>query len=134
MALTQSIDPEPPLLPEQKFLVPRELIEFSRPAPRTTWMGYLAGGFVVVVLISTFASQQSAEMQAAVRVLGGLTMLGLMGMMSVVTWLTVKRQREEQRQLEALEELVMLRRWSDAAMVLQGILSRPMRSGLNVFM
>ena len=91
-------------------------------------MWYLAGGFFFVVLTSTIASQQSAEMRAAVKALGGLAMIALMGGMSFITWLTVSRQRDEQRQLDALEELLQLRRWAEAGMILQGMLSQPTRS------
>jgi tetratricopeptide (TPR) repeat protein len=51
----------------------------------------------------------------------------MMGM-GTITWLAVKAQRAEQLQLEAAEELVTLRRWPQAAVLLEGMLSRPMRT------
>ena len=117
-----------PPSPELQFLDAHELIERSRPAPRAAWMWYLGGGFISMVLISTLAGNRSPELHNAVRVLGALTMIGLMVLLSVFTMIAVSRQREDQRRMEGLEELVQLRRWPEAAMLLQTMLSRPMRS------
>ena len=119
--------PQSPL-PAPSFLDPHELIERSQPAPRTGGFWYVLAGFFCLVMISTYAGNQSPQLQAVVRLLGGVTMIGLMMAMSVFTWITVSRQREEQRRLDALEELVQLRRWSEAAMMLQELLSKPTRS------
>jgi tetratricopeptide (TPR) repeat protein len=121
-----AMESQPPPLPEQRFLDPLELIERSHPLPRTGWLWYLAGGFMVVVLMSTYAGSRSPELQAMVRVLAGISMLGLTLLMSLITWFAVSRQREEA--LEAMEELVQLRRWPEAAMMLQAMLSAPVRS------
>ena len=40
--------------------------------------------------------------------------------MALVTHFTVRRQREEMQQVEALEELVQLRRWPEAAAAVRG--------------
>lgn len=122
------MDAPPPPVSEPTFLDPHELIENSQPAPRTGGLWYVVGGFFFVVMISTYAGNQSPELQTAVRLLGGVTMIGLLMAMSVFTWITVGRQREEQRRLESLEELVQLRRWPEAAMMLQELLSKPTRS------
>jgi tetratricopeptide (TPR) repeat protein len=121
------MDAAPPV-PEQPFLNPHDLIERSQPAPRTAWIWYMGGGFLFVVLMSTYASARSPEMQSAVRMLAGMTMVGLMFLLSIFTWITVTRQRDEQRRMEGLEELVQLRRWPEAGMMLQELLSRPTRS------
>ncbi len=119
--------PQSPL-PDPSFLDPHELIERSQPAPRTGAFWYVLAGFFCIVMISTYAGNQSPQLQAVVRLMGGVTMIGLMMAMSVFTWITVSRQREEQRRLDALEELVQLRRWPEAAMMLQELLSKPTRS------
>lgn len=119
---------EPQPAPDQLFLNPHDLIERSEPAPRIAWIWYMGGGFLFVVLISTYASARSPEMQTAVRTLAGMTMVGLMFLLSIFTWITVTRQRDEQRRMEALEELVQLRRWPEAGMMLQQMLSQPTRS------
>jgi hypothetical protein len=45
----------------------------------------------------------------------------------VVTWVGLSRHRQEQRQLDAIEELIQLRRWTDAAGALHVMTSSPMR-------
>jgi hypothetical protein len=110
------------------FLPPEELIERSQPAPRTGWFWYGLGGFVLVVLLSSVGGSKSPQMQSFVQLLGAVTLVGLMGLMGGYTWYAVKRQREEQARLEAIEELVQLRRWPEAAMMLQQLLSRPTRT------
>jgi hypothetical protein len=109
-------------------LDPRELIERSQPAPRAGIFWYMVGGFALVVMTSTLAGGKSAEAQAAMRLLGGLLMVGLMVGLSILTWYLAQRQRQEQRQLESIEELVQLRRWPEAAVILQRMLSAPTRT------
>ena len=118
--------PEPP--EEATFLDPHELIERSQPAPRAGIFWYMLGGFALVVVTSTIVGGKSAEAQATVRMLGGLVMVLLMVGLSILTWYLAQRQRDEQRQLEAIEELVQLRRWPEAAVMLQAILSAPTRT------
>ena len=123
-----SMDAPQPPISEPSFLDPQELIERSQPAPRAGGFWYVVGGFFFVVMISTYAGNQSPQLQAVVRLIGGVTMIGLMMVMSAFTWITVSRQREEQRRLDSLEELVQLRRWPESAMMLQELLSKPTRS------
>src|SRR5436305_11500368 len=116
--------PSPPAPSEEPtFLEPHELIERSQPGPRAGIFWYMIGGFALVVITSTIAGGKSAEAQATVRMLGGLVMVLLMLGLSILTWYLAQRQRDEQRQLEAIEELVQLRRWPEAAVMLQAMLS-----------
>ena len=124
------MDDQPSPAPEPQFLDPHDMIERSQPAPRTGWLWYLTACFFLLVLLSTLAGAHSTEMQAGVRFLCGLTMIGLMIGMSVFTWVIAGRQRNEQRSLDAIEELVQLRRWPEAGMMLQNLLSKPTRSAM----
>src|SRR3981081_3109270 len=108
-----------PQLPEITFLDPQDLIERSQPAPRAGRVGYGLALFLIVILLSTFAGGQSAQAQSVVRLLGGFTMLLVIAGMGVFTWYTVQRQREEQRRLDSIDELLQLRRWQEAGMMLQ---------------
>jgi len=110
------------------FLDVPMLLEHSQPAPRTAWFWYGLGTFVLVVMLSAYASTQSPEMATLVRMLSGLIMVGLMVGMGLITWFAVKAQRSERLQLEAAEELVSLRRWPQAAVLLEAMLMRPTRS------
>src|SRR5205085_781184 len=55
-------------------------------------------------------------------------MVGLMIGIGMVTVFMLRRQRGEIRQVEAIEELVQLRRWPEAAILLQSLLSEPTRT------
>jgi tetratricopeptide (TPR) repeat protein len=115
--------PQPP-----NFLDVHELIERSQPHPRVGWFGYAAGIFLLVVVSSAFATTQAPQLKPVVDVLSMLAMVGLMVGMALMTSLTVRRQRDEMRRVEGLEELVQLRRWPEAAAMARGLLSEPTRT------
>jgi tetratricopeptide (TPR) repeat protein len=114
--------------PQDGFLDVPALLESSMPRPRVAWLGYGIGAFLLLVLAAALAGQRSAEAQAALRVFSALAMLLLMGVLGALTVLTVRRHRAEQEQLEAAAELVQLRRWPQAAFVLEHLLSTPARA------
>jgi tetratricopeptide (TPR) repeat protein len=77
---------------------------------------------------ATFLSGQSELGRRVVDALSALAMLALIGGMLVLTYFTVRRHRGEQQEVESASELVQLRRWPQAAVLLQEILSKPARS------
>jgi hypothetical protein len=107
--------------------VPR-LLERSLPRPRTGRAWYLPLGVAVAVLTALWAAAGNPQVQGLARGLLGLVMLGLIAAMGVITSRAVKRHRQEQQRLEAIEELVQLRRWDQAASMLDALLSQPLRS------
>jgi tetratricopeptide (TPR) repeat protein len=127
---TSAPEPAPEAAPEPPFLDPHELIEHSQPASRAGLFWYILGAFLVVVLVSTIVGRQSPEAERFVRLFGAIAMIGLLVALSLLTWFVATRQREEQRRLEAIEELIQLRRWPDAAVQLQMLLSAPTRTPL----
>jgi tetratricopeptide (TPR) repeat protein len=114
--------------PQMPFLDVPVLLENSQPAHRGSWFWYGVGMVLLVVLISAYANTRGPQMAGIVRAISALLMLGLMVGMGIITWLAVKAQRGEQFQLEAAEELVTLRRWPQAAVLLETMLSRPTRT------
>jgi tetratricopeptide (TPR) repeat protein len=104
------------------------LLEASQPRQRTGWFWYAMGGFLLVVLASTYASMHSSKATNLINQLSGLVMFGVIAGMSMVTWAAVRRARVEQMRIESIEELVQLRRWPLAAIILNGMLSQPTRS------
>jgi tetratricopeptide (TPR) repeat protein len=104
------------------------LIERSQPRPRGGWLWYGGGAFLLVVLASAVLSRQGAAAAQLVNVLSALLMFGIMMGMALFTWMMVRRARAEHQQLEAIEELIQLRRWPQAAAVLQQMLSAPTRT------
>ena len=114
--------------PAPEFLDVHTLLERSQPNPRGAWVWYALGGFLVVVVGSAAMSRQSGAMAQLVNVLSALIMLGLIAGLMLFTWLTVRRARAEHQQLEAIEELIQLRRWPQAGAVLTFMLSQPTRT------
>jgi tetratricopeptide (TPR) repeat protein len=110
------------------FLDVPALLEQSQPRLQAGWFWYAAGAFLLIVLFSSFASTQSPVLEAFVQVLSALSMVGVIAAMMLLTWLAVRRQRGEMLQLEAISELVQLRRWSEAAFLLRAMLSQPTRT------
>jgi tetratricopeptide (TPR) repeat protein len=63
-----------------------------------------------------------------VELLSRMAMIGILAGLALMTSLTLRRQRDEIRKVEALEEMVQLRRWPEALGMVQAILSQPTRS------
>src|SRR5256885_4107869 len=104
------------------------LLESSQPRPRIGWFWYGAGGFLLVVFGATLLSGHSETGKKLVDSLSAVLMAALIAGMMMLTIRTVRRHRAEQQEVEAASELVQLRRWPQAAMLLQEVLSRPARS------
>ena len=111
-----------------EFLDVRELIERSQPRARVGWFWYAAGVFLLVVVASAYVAAEWPAGARVVDLLSKLCMVGLMVGLAWMTSLTVKRQREEMKRVEGLEELVQLRRWPEAAGMARALLSRPTRT------
>lgn len=106
--------------------VPR-LLERSAGRPRGAGLWYLAIVLLLVALISAAGSRAGGQ-GAVLEVLAGLLTFGLAGAMGFAMWRMARSAQGEQRQLEAVEELMQLRRWGESAALLEGVLSRPMRT------
>jgi tetratricopeptide (TPR) repeat protein len=55
-------------------------------------------------------------------------LMGLTGVMMLISWNAFRRAKAEQIQLEGIEELIRLRRWQEAGAMLQQLLGQPTRS------
>jgi tetratricopeptide (TPR) repeat protein len=116
--------PQPP----PAFLDVPALLESSQPRARAGLFWYALGGFLLVVLGATLVSRSSETGRRLVDALSALAMVGVVAGMFVFAVLTVRRHRAEQQEVEAVSELVQLRRWPQAAGVLEQVLSRPART------
>jgi hypothetical protein len=110
------------------FFDVQKLIEQSQPRPRVGWFGYAAGVFLLIVLASALVSARVPEAKGIVDLFSKIAMLGIMVGLALLTQFMVRRQRDEMKRVEALEELVQLRRWPEAAMLARGLLSTPTRT------
>jgi hypothetical protein len=104
------------------------LLELSQPQPRVNWFWMAVGVFALLVVGSTIASRQSPQMHQAIDLLSLVLLFALMGAMALGTMFTVRQHRAQQQTVEAIEELVQLRRWEQAGTALQIFLSSPARS------
>ncbi len=110
------------------FLDVHELLDRSRPRVRAGWFKYAAGIFLLVVLVSAYLSSVSPMMESVVRLFSYGLFLGALLAMMAFSAAAVRAQKMEQQRVEAIEELVQLRRWPEAATETQQLLSTPARS------
>ncbi len=109
------------------FLDVAALLQASQTRPRTNWFWYVVGLFALVVMGASYFSSQTKESEALVDAGSLLLMLGIGAAMAMMTWRSMKAQRYERQQIESIEETVQLRRWDQAASLLQSVLGQPMR-------
>ena len=120
----------PPVEPDSppQFLDVHRLLDASQPRVRVGLFWYGAAFFLLIVLVSAYLSSTSPLMASLMQVFSGLVMLMVVAAMGMLTFAMAKRQQAEGQQLVAVEELIQLRRWGEAAVILEGMLSEPMRA------
>lgn len=114
----------------QTFLDVAALLERSTPRPRAPWLGYAAGAVVAVLVIGTLQMQASGMPggQNLARLMSAVVLVGLVCAFAAYAVTSVRRHRAAQAMVDAAGEMVQLRRWPQAAIVLEQILSEPARS------
>jgi tetratricopeptide (TPR) repeat protein len=114
------------------FLDVNTLLEASEPRPRIPLIQFLIGGFVMAIILSFFLnrSPQGGASQDLLQSLIGFGLMGFVGCVTLTGFLSVRRVRAEQAAVAAVDELVQLRRWPEAGLMLQTMLSHPARSPL----
>jgi len=106
----------------------QQLLELSEPRPRVNWFWYGVGAFLLVSLLGAYVSEISPTGRMLVEGGSVLLTIGIIGGMSLFTFLTLRQMRDAQLQIESAAELVQLRRWPQAQAMLQQILSQPVRT------
>jgi tetratricopeptide (TPR) repeat protein len=119
--------PEQPISPPPPLDVVT-LLESSEAHPRVGGFWYGLGGVLLLIVLSSLGSSLSPDLSAAIEVLSILVLFGLMGLVTVVTMSSVAHYRGQQQAVEAIEELMQLRRWEEAGVALQIFLSQPART------
>lgn len=114
------------------FLDVPSLIESSEPRPRPPLVQFLIGGFVAAIVLSWWVGRSSSagQGQDLLESMIGFGLVGFVGCVTLVGFIAVRRARAEQAAVAAVDELVQLRRWPEAGIMLQAILSQPARSPL----
>src|SRR3954469_3824276 len=131
--VTDTPDPSSDLPPAPSFAPPpflpvQELLELSRPEPRVAWVGWGAGLLLGIVIGSALLTSHFEALRTPVRAISVVAMFAVVALLMSATVATVRRHQEAQRAVDAAGEMVQLRRWAEAAMLLQQILSRPART------
>jgi tetratricopeptide (TPR) repeat protein len=119
--------PDGPISPPPPLDV-ATLLELSEAQPRVNWFWYGLGTFMLLVALSTIGSAYSPGIRQAIEILSVLVLFGLMGTITAMTMFTVRKYRAQQQTVDAIEELMQLRRWEEAGMALQMFLSHPAHS------
>jgi len=114
-------------LARDEFLDVNLLLEQSLPRAPGRWLGYGALAFLALLLLGAFGAGSSSAppLLQSIYILG---MIALMGSFGVMSWINARAAQQEQRQMQSAEELIQLRRWDQAALLLRQILSQPARS------
>ncbi|HZZ43900.1 MAG TPA: hypothetical protein VFE58_13265 [Tepidisphaeraceae bacterium] len=111
-----------------EFLGVERLLEKSKPGGSAGWVWYGAGGLVLLGLLGGIGGTKPTQEELVVQVASaGMMMLIVIGMGTAI-WVKLQRFREEQRRLGEVDEFIQLRRWVEAGLALEVMLSRPMRS------
>ncbi len=114
--------------PTPQFLDVATLLDRSHPRQRVNHFWYLIGMFLLVTLVGSYFGASSPAIKSLVESMSVLLMVGLLAAMWLLTYRDFRTLRDAQRQIEAAQELVQLRRWTEAGVLLTQILSRPVRT------
>lgn len=112
----------------ESFFDVNRLLASSVPRARGSWGWYGAGVFLLILMLTSYLSGQFPQVQKAIEGFSTLALIAVMGAVIAVSWAAARAMQREQFQLESVEELMQLRRWGEAAALLQTLFSSPMRS------
>jgi tetratricopeptide (TPR) repeat protein len=115
------------MLPLPVFLDAALLLETSQPVPRVNWFLYGMSIMVALVVIGAMSLYQPGS-RLGVQFLSGLLLTLAMIFSAVWSTIAVRRHRKEVQAIEAIEEMIQLRRWEPAGILLNRFLSEPVRS------
>ena len=110
------------------FLDVSKLIESSRPVQRVNWFWYVVGALVLLMLLGNIGGSKDPEVGQAFGMLSGVLTIAAVIAGVVGSVLRVRKMRAQQQMVEAIDEMLQLRRWEPAGMLLDRFLSSPMSS------
>jgi tetratricopeptide (TPR) repeat protein len=110
---------------EAEFLNVQTLLELSQPRSRVPWFWYGIFAITLLAMVGALGSSQPAEVRETIDLFSLVIILTLMITTAMTTVNAARRHRTAQQAVESVEELIQLRRWQQAGLVLQGFLSQP---------
>lgn len=111
-----------------EFLEVSHLLEASVPRRGKPWVWYFAAGLLFLLIVSAITHAQGGAVAMLIDLLIALLIGGFFVFATVFSSRIAKSVALEHSKLDAASELITLRRWPDAAIALQDLLSQPMRS------
>lgn len=114
--------------PQMMFLDVASLMETSQPRGRVPWLWIFLGVFGGIIILSFNVAQEAPQAHNEVWAFSMLLMGGLLAFMMSVGMASARSYRAEQKLIDGIGELIQLRRWPQAAMLLEQTLSRPART------
>lgn len=110
------------------FLDVPALLDSSMPRSRGGWMGYVAGAVMLVLLMGALSVAGTKSGRDLARLASAVGLVGLVSALGFYLASTVRRHKADHAMVDAVGELVQLRRWPQAGLVLEQVLSRPART------
>jgi hypothetical protein len=110
---------------EEPSLNVPQLLEASMPRAGMHWLGLLALGLGGVAMAAVLVGGARGGMFETALSLVLIALIAGMGAMGMATASALRRERAR---MQAIDELVQLRRWDQAAVGLERLMSSPMRS------
>ncbi len=108
-----------------EFLDVQTLLELSQPRPRVHWFWYGLVAIMVLAMVGAMSAGEAPEIRETIDLFSLVVILALMVTTAMTTVNTARRHRAAHAAVESIEELIQLRRWQQAGLVLQGFLSQP---------
>ncbi len=108
------------------FLAVPDLLHQSRPQPRVNWVGFVSMGCLALAVYTAMAAVRTPT--AGGQPVADALLLLLTGLAIGGFVVAVRRHRKQVQTVEAIEEMVQLRRWEPAGILLERFLSTPVRS------
>ncbi|MFI5379931.1 MAG: tetratricopeptide repeat protein [Tepidisphaerales bacterium] len=110
---------------QPQFLDVQRLVQESEPVRRGGWLWYALALMGMMVILSSLARSQAPAGAGTIELVSSIAMLALLAGSMYVMFNAARAVQREQQRLEAIQELIQLRRWSDAAAMIEHMLSGP---------
>lgn len=104
------------------------LLERSRPRRSVLRVWQVIAVAVMIMVGTAYLGSTNPENAGVVNIVSAVLMVLMVGVLGFISYNVVKQTRAEQQMIEAIEELVRLRRWSDAAILVEQLLCKPTRT------
>jgi len=111
-----------------QFLDVQRLLERSLVRPRANFMPLILAAVVLVMLLVGQFAAEAVNLGSSVEMIVKLVLMFalVLGFSSLSYW-TVRNFQTQQKLLQSIDELMQLRRWPEAAVTVEQLLSQPSR-------